>query len=402
MKTLLLSMGLLLGFILNAQTNFQNQFTSSDDTLIIQTTKMKGDRGFPHMFGLIHSTDTGEMEGALKSGIIFPEGINEIGVDFMTINFKPFKFYEPNREIKYQSDFNKMENLVPVLKGVKNGQDIFIIDQNRNKDFRDDTIRYFTHLDQIVNNEGIPIKYSIDTDRQSYEEISWIQVGIAQNRKMISNYQHEQTTVYIDSESFDIRIVDFQPGSFEYFDPKLILLGQSGIEKDTILMRDLLKVDDYVKLGKHYYQFDGFYAGSHTLVLVKTPDFENKVGVQVGIQAPQFSFKNLNGDTIESSKFQGGYLLIANVSGCSPSSYTEYSNLLESTKDLGIIGLEYENSSGPQSLIDVAEDENQDLYKLFRNAYSSYDCYIIDKEGLIADKFSLFEWREYLGEFIKK
>lgn len=198
-------------------------------------------------------------------------------------------------------------------------------------------------------------------------------------------------------------MIEIQP-VFVFLSQFFALLGENEVLRDTLLERDLLNLGEFIRLGKSYYKIEDFYSGSGTIELIKIDDFESKVGVQVEAIAPSFRFISTEGDTIySSSHYKNTNFLIANVSGCTPRSFDVFNEIqMETTKNLKLIGI---NSGIKKDLkgvvLDVENEFNNEMYSSYRNAYSSYDCYLINKDGRIIDKFSIFDWKSHLNEFLK-
>ena len=101
--------------------------------------------------------------------------------------------------------------------------------------------------------------------------------------------------------------------------------------------------------------------------------------------------------------FSDKTILIANFSGCTRQSYDLYKKIIDQYSDkFDIIGVEYdikENIGG--LMVDIKDSVNIDFYKNYRNAYSSYDCYLINSEKRIIDKFDIFDWEKTLNKHIE-
>jgi len=66
---------------------------------------------------------------------------------------------------------------------------------------------------------------------------------------------------------------------------------------------------------------------------------------------------------------------------------------------LKIVGVNYgirENLGG--IMVDIEDKYNLEFYNNYRNAYSSYECLLIDKKGKIIDKFDVFDWKKNLSK----
>jgi hypothetical protein len=211
-----------------------------------------------------------------------------------------------------------------------------------------------------------------------------------------------KSTFSIDGYEYQLGVVDYNSSSFDFFSPRIAILAEGEMERDTLLLRDYHEIDENLKLGKFYYKFEDFYSGDGTIVLVKEPNFDKKVGVQIDALAPNFEFVSFEGDTLSKDDFEEDFLLITNFSGCTQRSYDVYQDLLAADIDnMAIIGLESGLSVNLGGItLDVENPFNEDMYEKYRNWYSSYDSYLIDREGRIVDKFSIFNWKIHLKDYI--
>jgi hypothetical protein len=180
---------------------------------------------------------------------------------------------------------------------------------------------------------------------------------------------------------------------------------ENEIERDTFLQKDVVGLGDFIQLGEYHYKFDRLYNGNGTLVLIKEPAFTSLTGNQVGMNYPEFKCLTTQGDTLLSADMiKDKPLLIANISGCTSRSYSLFQDLNNSLKqNLNIIGLEYGVQMDlDETIVDVEIGYNEDVYNNYRQAYSSYDCYLIDTTGRVLDEFSIFDWESNLAEFMAR
>jgi hypothetical protein len=132
--------------------------------------------------------------------------------------------------------------------------------------------------------------------------------------------------------------------------------------------------------------------------LIKEKNFQGKVGTQVGMMAPGFECKTTAGELVKCDDFKG-QLLIANVSGCTPRSYDCYNQLLSAyCTMICILGIENGNiESINGKVIDAGDKFNKDFYDKYRKEYSSYNCYLVNTDGRIINKFEVFDWEVNLS-----
>ena len=108
-----------------------------------------------------------------------------------------------------------------------------------------------------------------------------------------------------------------------------------------------------------------------------------QVGIQVGLLAPEYHCKTVDGDTLTSSQFKNTVVLIANVSGCTTSSFKHFKELVKTYgSNLKIIGLNTNvNKDLGDNMVDVNDIYNQDILTNFRKYYGTFDCFLINEEG---------------------
>ncbi|NJK96136.1 MAG: redoxin domain-containing protein [Bacteroidales bacterium] len=140
--------------------------------------------------------------------------------------------------------------------------------------------------------------------------------------------------------------------------------------------------------------------------MVKENDFKSKIGTQVGMIAPDFNCKTIDGDSLTLNQYTGKYVLLINVTACwsKVSSYECFRDLTASYKGkFDIIGLD----NSPVTLKNnikslnlqgkfIIVDENK-MLKKYRPMYCSRTCFLINPEGRIVDKFEIFDWKSNLG-----
>jgi len=388
-----------------------NHFTSKSDTLVLKTEKIKGIGMFPAGAGDFIFKDT--LERYYDYPIIFPKDISEIKLGFEIIDRRVWQF-EQYRKGKMDKSFvlktisvhqidtlnvpSSSDNSLCIMSGKKNNVQVFIVDENNNKDFRDDSVRTYQNMDWHTSSKLIRCKYRIYDGKKIITDSSWVNIGtLRSNNLLFFVSQHVQSDFSIDDSSFQIGVSDDQC-KFMFDEPLLALISKHGVKKDSLLMADRLKKGEYIKLNDQYYRFEDISHDGKYVTLIKEKDFESKIGLQVGMLAPEFKFKSIKGELKNSADFKGKPLLVANISGCTPGSYEKYQQLLKlHGLEMNIIGIE----SGIKkdlggTMIDVEDKYNLDIYNKYRQAYSSYDCYLINIEGRIINKFDIFDWKSSL------
>ena len=247
-----------------------------------------------------------------------------------------------------------------------NGEEVFIVDQNHNQDLTDDPIRYFQDLNWREFQNLIRCDYDMLVNSKSIQKHGYINIGNYHGRILEFVSQYAETDFSIDGRLFKLGIMDANHGSLCFLFPKLALLGTDGIMKDTLTKREIVSLDEYVFLGDQPYRFDHFYNGSGTLVLVREKEYEKKVGIQMGLLAPDFRIKTMKGKTIAKSELNDKPLMIVNLTGCNgPGTFKQFDRFYEKFKDsYHIISLEpLINKDLPGILVDTEIEENQDFIR---------------------------------------
>jgi len=318
--------------------------------------------------------------------ITIPENIIDVQRTYLSTDFRAStKFY------------------VDIIQGKLNQEKVFVIDENNNKDLSDDPVRPFRSI--IWNSEEIS------------EDSTWLRIGTTSGEDLWKgNSEHLVGAFSIDSENYQVRIVSPRSGDFAYptiiregmpmqIAPNLALISHNSIKKDTLTERDILKIGEIIKLNDLYYRYESISHFGDSLLLVKENNFDNLVGTQVGMIAPDFQGITVAGDAIDSKMLHDRTLVIVNSCGCggdkeSTEAYFDISdNYGES--DVHIIRLDDGIDKSLTGLhLDMNDSLNTDVYHKFRQAYCSRTCYVINMENRIIDKFQVKQWKEYLPDLL--
>jgi|WetSurMetagenome_2_1015567.scaffolds.fasta_scaffold02134_8 peroxiredoxin len=399
-----------------------NNFTSSRDTLVLTMEKIKGIGLFSAGAGSISFRDTTEQ---YDYHVIFPKNITDIKLAWTHIDAKPLQFGNlKNDKSDYMKTFLKENfpskidtlnlpsikvNSISFLTG-KRGEDmVFIVDENNNKDFRDDSVRLYQKIDWRSVSKLIKCKYKIFNGKELVEDSSWINVGTVNdndNDLWFFVSHHLESTFSIDNQVYQIGVTDSQ-SHFGFDEPVLALISQNGIRKDTLPESEQFKKGEYVKLKNTYYCFYDISNDGKYIILIKENDFKNKVGTQVGMIAPYFNCHSIDGDSISLNDFKGKYLLLINVSACwsKVSSYTCFKDLTEAYRGkLEFLGIDdspvsLRNNIKNLNISDrfVIAEDNQMIRKAYRPHFCSRTCFLISPKGSIVDKFEIFNWKSNLA-----
>ena len=407
-RTILLGISIL--FLLSGchqNTEETNCFLITQDTLIIEAKTLAGTGLFRKGASPLIFRDTSEWTNNNDwSDFTFnyPKELDSIQLGFSSVMLLPLRFFDNNGDDTIQINTERADNSIAIVTGVNNGKETIVVDENNNGDLTDDQFYDIEIWDWHEEGKLIKCSYDIDNGCGLMSDTGWIRIGRYNSRILISSYQHAEANLSIEGIEYKIGILDYNPSSFCFISPQIALLEENGVERDSLFDRDIIRKKEFIKLGKEYYSFHDFYSGSKTLILIKEKDFSNKIGVQVGANAPMVVFKDNEDDTLNLKLLNNKPILVANISGCSPRSYDIYEELYKATSNsLNIIGINSgikEGLSG--TIVNVEDGFNKDIYKHYRNAYSSYNCYIIDVNGRIDDKFDIFDWEMYLEQYVRK
>lgn len=385
-----------------------NHFNVSSDTLIIQTEKIKGYGMFPGGGGDINFRDTTEY---YKYQVIFPKNLTNIKLSHEIIDSKKYDSEVANKNSWNNSIFK--ENSICIMSGNIGNDTVFIVDEDNNKDFRNDSIRLTHDYDWNKPAKLIKIKYKIFNGKEMAEDYGWATIRTRSNNQFVFFVSHHlESTFFIDNQIYQIGAVSGPPYiGFCYDSPILALTAQNGIKKDTLYESDLLQKGEYLKLKDKYYRFVEISNDGKFITLIKENDFDSKIGTQVGMIAPDFNCKSVDGDSIRFKDYKGKYLLLINVTGCwSPiSSYKTCMDLTEAYKGkIDLIGIDNSPVFLKNNLKELRLSGNfidasaNKTIQVYRPLFCSRTCFLINPSGRIADKFEIFDWKSKLEQSLGK
>jgi len=388
-------------FFTTAQSQSSLQYIDYPDTLILDTHLEKGVGLFLAGAGEMQYKDTSEVKkwGYFKdSAIIYPKNLDSLKVTIISIYFTPFRFYGlSGKKVKQQDNMAKNFQLILSVKGYLGGAEVIIVDQNHNQDLTDDPIRKLHDLDWYDRDGLIRCDYTIRAEGENIPKYGWKNIGYLHGGIWAFTSQYVEAEFSVNSMFYKIGVKDRNGSGFCFFRPQLALLTSDGNMKDTLTQRDYINKGEFVFLDGQTYKFHEFYNGSGTIVLVKEHDYENKIGIQVGLLAPDFNVKTKTGEIVSKGDLMGKPLMIVNLTGCNgPETYQHYEDLFAKFKNtFSIIALEPQISGKlPGILVDTEDAFNKDFYMNYRNAYSSYDCFQISLDGRIKDVFNIYDWEK--------
>jgi len=417
LTTLFIALILLITITCNTENKKDNVFFSNYDTLLIKTQKIKGYGLFNAYSYNLEFVDTIE-EKSFK--LNYPNNITDIKVAYDVIDFKPtwfenikksksdymatfLKSYYPNKFDTLNIPSLK-ENSISVLTGKLAGENIFIVDENNNKDFSDDKIRAYRKFDHKSPSDLIPFKYNIYNGNQLVADSGWINIGFDIFDKLVfSVAQHLECDLSYDNHLYKIGIVNGPPlVRFCFENPLIAILSDGELKKDSLKNSDIATTSEYLKLGKNYYYLADVSNDGKLVTLVKEKDVSNKIGTQIGFIAPDFNCHSIQGDSISLKDYKGRYLLLINVSACwsKISSYKCFMDLTETFKDkLEFIGIDDSPIALRNNIKDlnissrfVIAEDNPMIRNTYRPDVCSRTCFLIGPDGRIIDNFEIFDW----------
>jgi hypothetical protein len=366
----------------------ENQFSSLSDTIFIKTKKMKGNGLFDLGFGYLKFKDSLDI---LSNSIEYPKGIK---------NLKRFQLKTDYKETK---DYN-----VEILFGNKNDQQVFIVDENNNKDLTDDLVREFEKIIWNSPPKAVKCEYLISNGTQIVKDSSWLCIGSSRGKILIGKREHLIGQFTIDNENFEIGVAGYRnPMSFTYgFGSKISVLSTLGVKKDTLVKSDLMDIGELINLNNKFYRFESISRKGDLITLIKEENFETKIGTQKGIIAPTFEAITISGDTIRSSDLNNKITVIANSCGCGGDKKSTEA-FYEMEKAFGnSINILHVDSNLKKSEIGIhidSEDKfNKEFYNNYRKQYCSRICYVIGKDNRIIDKFNINEWKTKMARIFKE
>lgn len=368
--------------------SIENRFSSLNDTILIKTKKIKGRGLFELGYGSPQFKDTSE---TFSNPIKYPKNIKNIKRHQLKVDFR-----------------EKKNHNVEILLGYKNGNQVFIVDQNNNKDLTDDILRMCENIIWTSPPEIVKCEYLISNGKEMVKDSSWLCIGKGNGKILLGKREHLIGKFSIDNENFEIGVVEPRnPMSFSYgFFPDIAVLSNLGIKKDSIAYSDLMKFGEVLNLNSKYYRFENISNNGDLITLVKDENFKTKIGTQKGMIAPDFNALTISGDTIRSSNLNNKLTVIANSCGCggdkeSTEAYYEMERLLGNTINILHVDSGIEKSDIGIH-IDSEVEFNKDFHNNYRKEYCSRICYVIGTDKRIIDKFYINEWKSKITRIIKE
>lgn len=397
-----------------------NQFNSTSDTLILQTNRIKGYGLFQQYAYPINFQDLSESD---NNKDVFPDNISDLKIAKALIDFKPYTYnnlksnnskhletflknYFP-RKIDTANIPSEGENSINIISGNRGTERIYVIDENNNKDFRDDSIRICDKLNFDAN--PIRCNYNIYDGKEIVKDSGWVNVGVNINNELSISVAHRsKSTFSIDNNFYEVQIVNGPPFlRFCFENPILALTVENEVKKDSLRISEIIDYGEYLSLGGSYYRFEDVSNDGGYISLVKEEDVSKKIGTQIGFIAPDFTSITIEGDTISLKDYKGKNLLLVNITACwSPiMSYEFYKELTEEYgSSIEILAIDNSPIFLKQNIKElnltgkfIIANDNQSIENNYREDYCSRTCFMINSNGRIEDKFEISDWKKALA-----
>jgi len=411
----LLSMSLLVAC--NQDRIVTNSFSSTNDTLTIETTKLKGIGILPSSSGPLYLRDTAD---SFITSIVYPAGITKLRRDEYCIDLKAHAYYSQkkggtfaweklaadieNNRIDTSVFLPEAENYINILEGYVEDKKVVIVDENLNKDLSDDPIRLLDEIEFLNPDHFVEIRFPMSNGKEIVDEISWINFRTLEGYEEldIGQFEHIVADFSIDEKQFRVASIQFNSGfTYDQYLPATLLFVLMNDEENRVLnASDYLQLGQFVKLDDQYYCIEDISHNGGQLILVKEADFSSKVGIQVGLLAPEFSCITEKGDTLHSKNLKDKGIMVVNMCGCSGNNgvFKAYEDMLvEYGASYHILGVD--SHFGPRTtgtLINSEHPFNEEFALNYRQAYCSFFTYVINKEYRIEKKFTTMSWRDFI------
>jgi hypothetical protein len=413
----------LLACVIQSQNPCSGQ-SNLPDTVILKTKLEKGLGLMYYLTGINHLKF--KIKDSLKYDVILPANISDIKLAFEVIDYNSY-FIQKREKGKGVSEYWKgliaghkidtinelstKENSVCFLKGLRGKEEVFIIDENNNKDFRDDPIRLVQNIDVFSKDNLIKCAYTIYNGKKYVKVSCWINMGIWEGEDLCYfTSQHHSVQFKVGKSSYDIDIKMYD-SRFNFDKPQIALIGGNGVKRDTVLEGEFLQVGEYLKLKECVYKFADLSNDGSYLTLVREDHYQDISGTQIGVIAPAFKCHTTDGDSISLEDYKGRNVLLANISACYsvPGSQEVYKDLAEkygSKLDMIVIDRaggylkQIENYNLPGRLVNADTPDNKEFAKNYRPDYCSRTCFLIGPDGRIVDKFEIFDWEKNLPKHL--
>jgi len=366
-------------------TKEMNSFSATNDTLVIRTQKQKGQGLF--MIGAVNPDFKDPADKSFTYPVTFSTQIENI------------------TRLQLLTEFvHENKNYIDILKGTKDNEEVFIVDKNNNHDFTDDAIHPIKELIWDRSDHLAKTTFLISNGQKIVRDSAWVELGIYDNTLFFRKNEHLTADITLGKKQYKIGIADPRsPAVFSYSNTtEIALLNDNGKLKDKIVLKDNLKLGEYIRLNNTFYRFENISNNGEYITLIKDKDFDKKTGLQIGMNAPGFKGVTIAGAIVNSADLHNKITIILNSCECGgdKESTEAYYEIREKYGDkINLLRLDSDIRKDLDGLqINVSAKENKELYDSYRGEYCSRTCYIIDKNNKLVDKFESHKWKQYLDE----
>ena len=350
------------------------------DTLVLETSRQKGWGLMPGGVGTLGLKDTAF---AFAYPVKYPGELAILGA-----SSHPVDLTNP--------DLDRIDILI----GERNRRKVFVVDENDNQDFRDDPVRLLDTIDW-KDGEGVPVTFRVREGDSVYQSTSYMRIGESLIGTGIGTFEHLTAEVNVRGVAYHLGLTS--PGSSDFtYDRhlELAVLEEDGVPRDTLTRPDYVSMNEYIVLNEVPYRVDSISHSGDRLRLVRDPAYASTYGNQAGMLAPDFSGVTLTGDTLLREDLADRPILIANSCACGddPRSAEAIADVRAAYGDyLFVLRLD----SGKRDLtqgpyFDMEDPANRELYDAYREEYCSRVAYLIGRDGRIAERFDIMDWRRTL------
>lgn len=386
LKSIVLISILIIGCVEVFGQEMTNQFSSETDTLLIRTTRMKGSGVFDFGGGFLEFQDTTNLfDYPLK----LPQSLSDV------------------LGTRVDVDLNSELDYIDMIKGQLPSEEVVVIvDQNNNQSFLDDSLFSLQPIEWYSSKNAIPITFLVSDGAKTAQHQSLIRIGNWDDDIIYGKDEYLSASITIDDKNFEVGITDSENGAFTYSSTsKMALLSSALGKKDSIQIRDLIKVDEYLLLNDVYYRFDSINNDGSIVRLIKENSFETKTGLQVGMLAPEFEFRSTVGNILNTSNLHDKPLIIANTCKCGgdeESSQAYFEMREQYQAKTYVLRLDSFSKNQPDEwTINMQGEFNKDADIVYRRAYCSRICYVIGQNQRILDKFMITNWKTNLPDVLE-
>ncbi len=401
------------------------QYTSNSDTLFLKAEKCKGFGLFGNFAWYQSLQDIHEVEDL---NAILPSDLEEVkfAEEFVDMNLLAYnnvlrdeagdvdQFLANHYPSKIDTAQlpSRLDNSIRIIVGKQGKNQILIVDQNNNNDFRDDPVRRIKSTEDAPPADPIPVQFKMYNGEEVLPDTGWVSVYMSKGRLVYGVAEYFKSRFTLDDQVFEIQFRSGLPNPRFTLDfPILALTTENGVSKDSLRRSERLEKKEYVRLGDTYYQLAQVAHDGHSLTLIKEKDVSDKIGTQVGFIAPNFSGISTDGDSITLKDYKNKYLLLVNITACwsAKMSYEYYKELTDHyNSKLEVVAID-ETLGALQANIRklkipgpfLISKGNRFLKHTYREDYCSRTCFLIGPAGHIVDKFEIADWEDTLAQYFE-